>query len=403
MKVMTQKQKLFSFFFLGLLALALLLAADLPRFLALGPAATGLIGFIGCRLLGKKFPDIRNISIYIAPIIVLAALSALWAIDPGEVLTRTGKLAGLMLAGTMLLGAAWHINIEWLRPKLWIIPAALLAGAGLIAVELFLDAPLHRLFRGTDESTPVYDAVFNRGAAAYVICLVPAFALLRHSLNQKTAIALFAVAFAAMMLAIESQSAQLALLLSLLFMFAFPYRRKAAWITLGGLIALYIATAPFLAIWAFANLADTLSVMPFLQEAYAGPRLEIWDYVSRYILQNPCTGYGLEASRVITDFDSAQKYQEGTSILHPHNFAIQLWLEFGILGAGLGIAFCLGVLHAIYRMTQAHARIALPAFIAALSVASTGYGLWQSWWIGLLFLVAALCVLAIRFGGANDR
>lgn len=384
------------------MALPLLLAADLPRGLGIAPPAIGLFGMIGLWLTGDKKPALPHMTFsFIAPVLVLGFISALWALDPGGSFGRAGKLAAIMVFSALLLGVAGKIKISSLRPGAWLIPAALLAGAALITFELNFGAPLHRLFR--EPQTLIPDAVFNRGATTYVICAVPALAILRCYLNPRIVYALFGVIFAALMLSIESQSAQLALLLALLFMIAFPYRRKGAWVALGITIAVLIIAAPFLAITAFAALAEPLNAIPFFKQGYAGARLEIWDYVSRYALQRPLTGYGLEASRVITDFDSAQIYQQGTSILHPHNFALQLWLEFGVIGAAFGVAFCAKILQTIYKLKESQARLCLPVFIACLSVAATGYGMWQSWWIGLLFLASALCIIALRMENQNEN
>src|SRR5436190_23671517 len=73
-------------------------------------------------------------------------------------------------------------------------------------------------------------------------------------------------------------------------------------------------------------------------QAFANNRLEIWDFVSRYALRHPLHGFGIEATRAVEAFDSQQIYQKKATILHPHNFAIQMWIEFGLIGGLLAAA-----------------------------------------------------------------
>jgi O-antigen ligase len=79
--------------------------------------------------------------------------------------------------------------------------------------------------------------------------------------------------------------------------------------------------------------------------------------------------------------------------LHPHNGALQLWLELGLPGAVLGglLALLLG---------YAAGRAGRPAIAAAMLAsgavtAMLSFGLWQEWWVGaeLLALAAAACLV----------
>ena len=245
----------------------------------------------------------------------------------------------------------------------------------------------------------IQDHIFNRGAVALVLFFFPGYFILKETPGPRSLKILYPLAFVAMMITVESQSAQLAFIISILTAWLFFYKSKWAWGILGALITIMIFASPFIMPWLFDNYAQSLNTMPFLGKGsgYAGGRLEIWDYVSRYALQNPFTGFGLEATRTIENFDSAKLFYQDTSVLHPHNFALQLWMEFGVIGAALGSLFCAYILWIMYsRLTPAQNRIVLPVFIAALSVSATGYGMWQSWWVGLLFMTAALCIIAVK-------
>ena len=78
--------------------------------------------------------------------------------------------------------------------------------------------------------------------------------------------------------------------------------------------------------------------------------------------------------------------------LHPHNGALQLWLELGGIGALIGAALML-------MLGVAASRSAAPAVGAGMlaSAAVTGmlsFGLWQAWWVASLLL--AMVALAAQ-------
>lgn len=167
-------------------------------------------------------------------------------------------------------------------------------------------------------------------------------------------------------------------------------------------IVVLTMTAPWIAIWLFDNYAQTIHNLPRMgngdQGASAGNRLEVWDFISRYILQNPLYGYGIEATRAVEEFDSAEIFQRGTTILHPHNFALQAWMEFGIFGALAASAFLVHMLGIIQtKFKYAAQRIYFPVFIVLVSIGSTGYGVWQSWWLGLILTAIAFSIICVRY------
>ena len=393
-------RRLYPLLFVLLLALIPVSAVSIPRFIAYGPGITGVLFFaLYMRYTGHKLQFSKPVFAIVAGAVFLALASCLWAIDPGDALHRTGRMALVLLGGAFLVSLVQAFDLDRLKPHLWMIPASVMAAAALIVVELKWGAPLHNLARGLPVGAHVKTAEFNRAAVTVALCLFPAAVILRRRVSKKVFAILVSALVLPALLITESQSSQLAVMLGLIFMLAFPYKSKVAWHVLAGAIFILVLAAPMLSIWSFNHFAAGLQAMPVIGRGggFAGNRLEIWDYVSRYALQKPLLGYGIEAAREITDFDSHQIFQKGTSILHPHNFALQLWLEFGVIGALCGAALISYLLHAMrVSLSVAQGRIALPTLIAALSVASTGYGMWQGWWLGLLFLSASFCILAIR-------
>lgn len=385
---------------LGLLAIIPAITVILPRSIAFSAGIISLFILYGEFSFSKIKPAAPPVLIKIlAPTIFLCIASIIWAAEPEEALHRTVKLLAIFLVGGLLITSILALRGEQIRICSQFLPIGIVAAAILIAAELLFDAPLYRLMRLLAADQSVDDTAFNRGTVAVVLCFFPALSILLAQGRAFVLTALFIVTVLAMLILVESQSAQFSMFFGLLTYAFFPYRSKQAWYLLAFLISALIFLAPFLAIWLFEPLAATLNALPFFGQGsgFAGARMEIWDYVSRYALQNPLYGFGLEAARAIDSFDSKELFQNGSTTIHPHNFAIQLWLEFGVLGAAAGALFCSYLLRTIFTLlTPVQRRAALPAFIASLSVASTGYGMWQSWWIGLLFVVTAFVVLAVR-------
>ena len=208
---------------------------------------------------------------------------------------------------------------------------------------------------------------------------------------------LLTMALLAILYQTASQSVQLAFIVFVLFWAAFPTRFQPAWIALAILIALAVIAAPWVSQLAFKELAENFHHAPWLQNGYAAERLEIWDYVGRYALQHPFHGFGIEATRAVEAFDTAEIYQKGVTILHPHNFALQLWIEFGLLGVLPAAALAGFLLYRLAALPTTMSRLGVGVFTACLSIAATGYGLWQSWWIGEIILIMLFFMFALRF------
>lgn len=196
--------------------------------------------------------------------------------------------------------------------------------------------------------------------------------------------------------ATESQSGQLALFVGLLFFYGFPYRHRFFYGILGVVIVVLLLSTPHLARWMFETLAAPATQSAWLSKGYAANRMEIWDFVSSYALESPWVGHGLEATRYVRSFKDSMLYHDKASVLHPHNFAVQLWVEFGLTGVLFGSAFFAFLLWKISTRLPAQARVSLTVLMTATTAAAISYGLWQSWWMGLFVFLSALCLLVMR-------
>jgi O-antigen ligase len=142
----------------------------------------------------------------------------------------------------------------------------------------------------------------------------------------------------------------------------------------------------------------------------AAHRLLIWDFVATRISERPLLGWGMEGSRAVPGRDAhpspetlgrfrlsgpAAGYLPNAELLplHPHNGALQIWLELGAIGAFVGamLAFLLG---------RAATRAARPGVATAGAVtAMLSFGAWQEWWVGAELMAAAAVAGLPRRGG----
>jgi O-antigen ligase len=119
-------------------------------------------------------------------------------------------------------------------------------------------------------------------------------------------------------------------------------------------------------------------------------RLQIWRFVADAVAERPVAGWGLNASRDLPGGIDEVSPGARRLPLHPHNGMLQWWLELGAVGAALGTGLVvLTILGAGRLGTAGPVRAgALAATAGAIVVALTGYGIWQAWWMAVLWLAA---------------
>ena len=118
-------------------------------------------------------------------------------------------------------------------------------------------------------------------------------------------------------------------------------------------------------------------------------RLGIWRFAADRVAEHPWRGWGMDAARSF-----------GEPIpLHPHDAAIQLWLELGLPGACLVTALWLSLLGRVAshedRLRKAGAAAGMTAWLA---IGAVSFGLWQPWWLSVGVLGALAWIVAARAG-----
>jgi O-antigen ligase len=358
--------------------------------------------------------SLRMLALAVAAMLVWCWLSALWAIDPGLALARAGKLTVVAVVGLTLLAGVFALPPR----RLWWLGAGLCAGLALALALMAIDAALLGALRRAIRDDPAYYGIasLNRGATLAALLVWPAAAWLWREAKRRGAAwprlaALALVGGCIGLLALlESQSSAAALGAGLAGFVLVALGR--------GLVTRLLAFGFGIGTMAAPALPFTL-LAPERVIDWAGGlaspavhRLYIWRFTAERILERPLLGWGLDSSRVIPGRDTLvtqvnpflpwEAYGKMPLLpLHPHNAPLQLWLELGLPGAALLALLGGGLLYGVARALRDRldAAAAVSTLVVALALSSFSYGIWQTWWLGALWLTAALSAAVVQGRG----
>jgi O-antigen ligase len=325
----------------------------------------------------KLSPTLAAGAVVMGSLLLWGAFSALWSVDPLRGLAVSLRLAGLSVVGLALASAAQLVVAVRRLGLLLFIGMAL--GIATVAVEITTGGRLSALL----SDRAFWPTQLNQASISLALLALPASATL-VCLGQPIIAILLAAAVAATVYVLAGTAAKVVLVFGLAVgLLLYRARPMLAWVALM-VSVLAIITAPL----TFGRLArlSGLGEIADSVKISAGHRLLIWSFAGDRIAERPLTGWGLDSSRAIPGGEDPIRLGEAWMPLHPHNAALQVWLELGAPGAAL---FALIV--AIFW--SAVSRVEWPPLFAAaagagLAIALVGcfttYGIWQEWWLGTL-------------------
>ena len=328
-----------------------------------------------------------------AALMVWGLLSALWSPDPLHTLPRAAKVT-LLAVAAMAMGSAGLISAP--RRLASFLLAGFIIALPTATVDLALGGAISKPF-----SDRVYQpAWLNQVSVTFAILLLPTSAMLIEAGYRRSGL-LFAAATAGTVFALVGTAAKVALACGLPIALLCYYRRAAITGIAAVLSVLVIVTAPltFARIdhWAgFVHTADSVKLS-------AGHRLLIWSFVGDRIAEHPLRGWGLDSSRSIPGGSDPIRPNETWLPLHPHNAALQIWLELGVPGAVLfgllGGWFWLAVGRADWP--RLYAAGACGSLATAFVASAATYGIWQEWWQGTLAISLFMVLIMARVAMAG--
>lgn len=372
-----------------LLVLALPVAMMTYRSLPLAMAAAAACFLAGHRNeTGIAWRTDRLLTVAVAALFAVAAVTLAWTPEKREAAEVLAFHVGLpALLGLWLAG----LPRPRISPALTVLlPAGLLLAAVILYVEMRTGLVLHRLAHAN-----LNPSKMNQATVVAVLWLWPIALMAARTAGRIAAVVLI-VGVAVAVFASESETAKLALLVGLAAGLVFLLRWRWLVTALAVAVALFVMMQPF-----WPTILDNVlspSALDALQQGHARERLVIWRSFAAAVGMRPILGFGFDSSGTIGFGPLLELFPEALRVgirdSHPHNMALQIWVELGVVGAALAAL-------ALARATLLTARHSPPARAAAaacigsaLLVAAVGYGAWQAWWITALAMIPVLLKLA---------
>jgi exopolysaccharide production protein ExoQ len=311
---------LVALFFLPLLALV-------PHGVAPLSAVAGLCA-IGLVLTTPpdRLRHLKGPTVTLGALVFWCALSAIWSIDQTRSLALAARIGDLAVSGLALVAAA-DIVAAPLR-----LTVFLLAGVAISILIAMIDCQTSGSLSQFVSIRAFRPVRFNQLALALAILVLPIGAMLMC--RGRVALALLAVAAMALTVwALEGTAAKTVLVASAPAAALIYYRRRAMARAAALLSVIAIVAAP-LVLPRLAHVPALFHAVDSFKES-AGHRLLIWSFVGNRIAEHPIVGWGFDSSRAIPGGDVAIRSGETWLPLHPHDAALQVWLELGIPGVAL--------------------------------------------------------------------
>lgn len=372
----------------------------------------GLTGLAALFIARPKMPPAIFAFIGFA-FIAWAALSELWT--PGETALISGSLlennfsvearsvTAVLLALTSALTIAATLRIEPAPRSSAVVAWMLIVQGVLVLVSAIASGQIVTALYG-DDIRRHHEALQNYGRAANLLALsLPLLApllIVRWKLPGRLLAAVLVVAGAAAFLVLGSHSAFFALFGTGAGILIVRWLPRTGFRWLFGVIACYLSAAPML----YAVLIRALDpVAPNLSDSFRS-RLWSWETVISRLPEAPLTGHGLNATRQWKDtFESRPDWLmqlpghwKDFPIVpgHPHNMALQIWAETGLVGAVLAAMSLVALSVRLPRPEELRPEIRYATAGlagAAIVIFSFSYSLWnEGFWSALALLVAAL-------------
>lgn len=333
----------------------------------------GLLAYLSTAWLNRAWPKPSRDFLLLAVVtLATTALLNLGSVDAKVSWYDWKRLVTIFLPLTLL--SSPEVLVKTQNKNLFkALAIAAVVGAFALGVELILNAPVLHMLRHEMAALTYY----NRGLSYLVVLALPIMAALWVEPGTlKTRILTMSIFVAVMLIPTsltESRTAKLAFILSLLTIGTTTIAPK---LTRHGLAILVFALLgwPIYVQKSFVAFQDHLDRLPPSWRA----RMEIWDYMSYRVFEHPFLGWGLGTSKTL-DFKNphGDLYKlVTTNAPHPHNVVTQLWVELGLPGLALGLAFALLTLRQASRLSTPLVPFAYGAWVAGLCLSLVAYNFW---------------------------
>lgn len=326
---------------------------------------------------------------FLFPLLALA-LSP-WAEWPGPAVARAGRLTVELSAGLGLAAFLLGFDAATAERRGRAVCLGLAVGGACAVVDLLSHGSLTAWLRGQ----PVDTITYGRSAVLAALVAVPMLLAARFPLWQRVALVLPAV-----VLALMSANLAAKLIVPAALVAAVIGIWRFGPLLLAGLVSLALLLPALLPV----GLTPAEDCALWAGKPSAAHRLLIWTYADGLIDQRPWTGWGLDAARRLGAVAPeapvpvcAQSALGRDTVpllpLHPHNGALQLWLELGVGGALLLPLLLMVFVAPLVKLSKVDRMTGSAAVTGASVPLLVSFGLWQGWWLAALALFWGLILL----------
>ena len=375
---------------------------------------------LGGRRIGPVRPPTVLIGLAIAWI--YAAVSMLWAAD------LVWSLRALALVAALFGGLYLSACLNAVMPHRWLehmtrtilVCFVLFLVYGLI--EETFDHPIKRALFWPFQAMRFVDGAFvidwehvsrvrayrtNWNMTTSSLLLWPVLLIARSHLERRDynwLAPLMVAAVIAMVLQSQHGTAAIAIVLAVIayVLAGVSSRAMSALATLGWLAAIVLVVPA--------------SQMAFERQVHLNPSLEVsarhrivlWSYTADRITERPIFGVGVGSTAPL----DAKRGNDlptipGTRIQirtghHPHNIILQIWYEFGAIGAIILLAIGWHIIWRMQRLSEPERSAYMAAFVTSVATSMTGFGLFEVWYTSALALCASVLWLASRYHELNQ-
>jgi len=171
------------------------------------------------------------------------------------------------------------------------------------------------------------------------------------------------------------------------------------WTTRVALIFSYtfLILSPVLSVYVFTP--PQLSQVPLAGQVLGRSfyhRVLAWEFYSMKFFEKPFLGWGVESARYLP---SDQQLAEGFSnVIHPHNNAVQIYAELGLIGGILFALFFASLFRLVEQNVKDRLSIAVcnATIVFAFIEAEITHNVWRNYWLSLVTLVTGLIFLFLK-------
>lgn len=358
--------------------------------LCLWQAAMGIslvVGLVGLAFLPrwKSALSAWPVLIWLLALLVWGAISMQWSpvvvnlAKPGQI--QILKLAVMFLAYVPLVFSVKDLDEADLNLAGTAMTWSVFLLCGLILIDIISHDGLTQFIRGLNPGPKLRPDLVHKkiGQAVYypMLLLWPVAEILWVR-EQKRDLLILVIATFLLPFAFDINAVTLSVLLGGAVLVAMKFMPRVT-PKLGAIaIVPVVLSSIFVVLW--ADQAGVIAKLKHHLPESWDQRLDIWNWSSHQAAQKLWTGHGMDSARTFV----------GKIPLHTHDFAIQLWLELGFLGALFGGLFW------AFLFWREHRAIPLAMAVVFLFISAVSFGVWQEWWI-------ALGILGLVGTGISDR